>query len=267
MQEHKARRRFGQNFLVDNQIIQRILDSISAQEDQHVVEIGPGLGALTQGLAEHAGQLTLVELDRDLFAKLEQRYGNTANVQLVQGDALKVDFHQIASQHNSQRLRLVGNLPYNISTPLMFHFFGCAKVVEDMTFMLQREVATRLLAQPGSSNYGRLSVMTQFHCHGHLVVEAPPEAFNPAPKVHSAVVRLIPHTPPLEDPVAQRCFADIVRDAFSQRRKTLRNSLRRRLSIELIEQAGINPGERPEKLSVENFVQLTQVALEHGETP
>jgi 16S rRNA (adenine1518-N6/adenine1519-N6)-dimethyltransferase len=264
MQEHKARRRFGQNFLVDNQIIQRILDSIAPQHDQHVVEIGPGLGALTEGLAEASGQLTLVELDRDLFARLEQRFGTEERVKLVQGDALKVDFYDIAASHSRQRLRLVGNLPYNISTPLMFHFFEHAAVVDDMTFMLQREVALRLLAAPGSANYGRLSVMTQFHCHGHLVVEAPPEAFNPAPKVHSAVVRLIPHTPPLEAPEAQRCFADIVRDAFSQRRKTLRNSLRRRLSAEHIEQAGINPGERPEKLSVENFVQLTQVALQQG---
>lgn len=273
-EQHKARRRFGQNFLIDQQIIDRILQSVAVAEDQDIVEIGPGLGALTEGLASKAGTFTMVELDRDLAQKLSQRYGDQPQIQLVQADALKVDFTALAhklTQHNhtsttagSRKLRIVGNLPYNISTPLMFHFFKHASVISDMTFMLQREVALRLLATPGSSNYGRLSVMTQFHCHGEYLLEVPPEAFRPAPKVHSAVVRLIPHTPPLNTEAEQTCFATLVREAFSQRRKTLRNGLRNSMNVEQIEAAGIQPSQRPETLSVEDFVRLTQSALKQS---
>lgn len=273
MHDHQARRRFGQNFLIDTQVIGQILAAIAPKPNQHLVEIGPGLGALTQGLAAAAGQLTLVELDRDLFARLQQQFAAQSHVHLIQGDALKVDFTQLAQDAlpanpaiTTRQIRLIGNLPYNISTPLLFHFFKHAAVVEDMSFMLQREVALRILAAPNTEDYGRLSVMAQFHCRGELLLAVPPEAFKPAPKVHSAVIRLVPQAPPLTDPVAQGCFSDLVRHAFSQRRKTLRNSLRQHLSAEQISAAGIDPGRRAETLSVTDFVALTKLALEQGKS-
>ena len=274
MQEHhKARRRFGQNFLIDQHTISHILQSVSVQAHQDIVEIGPGLGALTAGLAEQAGTFTMIELDRDLAAKLQQKYADHKQVRLIQQDALKVDLSELSTQlkrdfpavssatETQRKLRIVGNLPYNISTPLMFHIFKHAKFIQDMTFMLQREVAARILATPGSSNYGRLSVMAQFYCDGEWVLDVPPEAFKPAPKVHSAVIKLTPHPLPLSSIAAQECFARIVREAFSQRRKTLRNGLRNSLNAEQIESAGIQASQRPETLSLDDFVRLSQVAL------
>ncbi|GAB4196001.1 MAG: 16S rRNA (adenine(1518)-N(6)/adenine(1519)-N(6)) -dimethyltransferase RsmA [Wenzhouxiangellaceae bacterium] len=255
---HRARRRFGQNFLHDANTIKRIIAAIAASQDDHVVEIGPGQGALTEGLAATAGKLTLIELDRDLGAVLQQRFASQDHIELIMADALKVDLGAIA---DNGRLRLVGNLPYNISTPLLFHFFRYAAVISDMTLMLQKEVALRLLAEANTADYGRLSVMSRFYCRGELLLAVPPGAFRPAPKVDSAVVRLYPTPPPFSDASAQSAFADVVRHAFGQRRKTLRNSLRPLLSADQITTAGIDPGRRAETLDLDDYVALTRTYL------
>ncbi len=250
---HRARKRFGQNFLIDQGVIAKIVSAIGPRQNQHLVEIGPGLGALTLPLAESGAMLTAVELDRDLVERLKQDFRQFKNLQLVCGDALKLDFAEIFA--GEDRLRIVGNLPYNISTPLIFHLLKFAARIQDMHFMLQKEVVDRMAAQPGASEYGRLSVMVQYHCRVRSLLAVPAGSFDPQPRVHSAVVQLHPTA---HDPVSksEACLDRIVRAAFNNRRKTVRNCLRAELSEEQILQQGIDPGLRPENLSVQDYVKL-----------
>ena len=250
---HRPRKRFGQNFLHDPQVIQRIVDSIRPREGQRMVEIGPGEGALTGELLPILGQLDVVELDRDLIPILESRYSGLGELRIHQADALKFDFCQLSP--GAAQLRVVGNLPYNISTPLLFHLLEMSHCIQDMHFMLQKEVVERITAKPGSGQYGRLSVMMQYHCDTEMLFTVGPGAFRPAPKVDSAVVRLIPHRQP---PVAvdPEILSQLVSRAFGQRRKTLRNNLKGVLDASAIEALGIDPGIRPERLSLEEFARL-----------
>jgi 16S rRNA (adenine1518-N6/adenine1519-N6)-dimethyltransferase len=217
---HVARKRFGQHFLVDESIIDGIVRAIGPRPGQALVEIGPGLGALTQPLLERAGALTVIELDRDLAARLRQRPGLT----VIESDVLKVDFAAVADAAG-QPLRLVGNLPYNISSPILFHLLPFAQRVQDQHFMLQKEVVERMAAPPGSKTYGRLSVMLQWRYRIDEVLDVPPEAFDPPPRVDSAVVRMVPLEADPSVDVAR--LETLVAVAFSQRRKVLRNTLGR----------------------------------------
>jgi 16S rRNA (adenine1518-N6/adenine1519-N6)-dimethyltransferase len=251
---HRARKRFGQNFLQDPGIIHRIARSIQASSNDHIVEIGPGQGALTADLLASGCQLDALELDRDLIPILQQRFKNAANFHLQQGDALTFDFSSL--QSDSEKLRVVGNLPYNISTPLIFHLLNQQQLIKDMYFMLQREVVNRLAAAPGSKNYGRLGVMTQYYCQVESLFEVPPEAFNPKPKVQSAIVRLVPHQQLPHPAENVETLQSILRTVFNQRRKTLRNSLKNTLRSEQLEALAINPGARPETLTLQQFVAI-----------
>lgn len=251
--QHRARKRFGQNFLHDAGVIYRILRSIHARPGQRLVEIGPGQGALTEGLVDSGAQLDVIELDQDLVPLLKMRFGLNPQFTLHQGDAMKFDFAALA---NGERLRVVGNLPYNISTPLIFHLLEHASVIEDMHFMLQKEVVERLAAQPGSGDWGRLSIMVQYFCSVEHLFNVGPGAFNPPPKVDSAIVRLVPHRILPHPARDHRLLERVVREAFNQRRKTLRNTLKNLLSSEDIAAAGVDGSLRPEQLDLAAFVRL-----------
>ncbi|PPD38557.1 MAG: 16S rRNA (adenine(1518)-N(6)/adenine(1519)-N(6))-dimethyltransferase [Methylobacter sp.] len=251
---HTPRKRFGQNFLHDHSVINDIISSIAAHADEHWVEIGPGMGALTGPLLKTGITLDVVELDRDLVALLSNKFSQETRLTIHSADALNFDFSQLVK--DNEKLRVIGNLPYNISTPLMFHLLESTSCIEDMHFMLQKEVVDRICAAPGSKQYGRLSVMMQYYCEPELLFVVPPESFDPAPKVMSAVVKLIPHQPP---PVAVRDPAQLSRlvtEAFSQRRKTLRNSLSKVLTAEQIQSVGIDPSVRAETLALADFARL-----------
>jgi 16S rRNA (adenine1518-N6/adenine1519-N6)-dimethyltransferase len=251
---HTARKRFGQNFLHDEYIIQQIVSAIRPEKGQNMVEIGPGLGALTEPVCELLDNLTVVELDRDLAARLSTHPFLSSKLKIIQEDALKFDFEQLAESTNP--LRIFGNLPYNISTPLMFHLFDYASVVHDMHFMLQREVVNRLAASPGGKDYGRLSVMAQYYCQVIPVLEVPPSAFKPAPKVDSAIVRLLPYK---EKPIKVNNVEQlqtVCKLAFNQRRKTIRNSLQAIISDEQLATAGVSPDLRAENLSLKDYAAL-----------
>ena len=254
MSSHKARKRFGQNFLHDEVIIHRIIQAIAPRKGEHMVEIGPGLGALTGHLLAASENLDVVELDRELLPGLLKRFSSGEGFRLHQGDALAFDF---ASLHSGNLpLRLVGNLPYNISTPLIFYLLSFTGIIKDMHFMLQKEVVNRLVATPNGKNFGRLSVMVQYYCHAELVLHVAPDAFTPSPKVQSAFVRLTPHKT-LPHPCSNvKLLETIVREAFSLRRKTLRNSLKSIISSAQLESIGINPRLRAENLSLELFVHI-----------
>ena len=251
--KHRARKRFGQNFLRDPLVIQRILDTVNPQPGQLIVEVGPGLGALTEPLAESGAELHLLEIDRDLAAELELRYRDRPAVWVHTGDVLRMDLAEVSG---GRPFRLLGNLPYNISTPLIFHVLEWSALVQDMHFMLQQEVVDRLAAAPGSKARGKLSVMCQYRCKVQALFTVPPEAFTPAPKVHSAIVRLTPHRQPPVRVDDQAAFESVVSRAFSMRRKTLRNSLRGLLDAAAIERAGVDPGARAETLDLEQFAAL-----------
>ncbi len=250
---HRPRKRFGQNFLHDRHVIDRILRAVAPQPGDPLVEIGPGQGALTGALLHAAGRLEAVEMDRDLVPALEERFSGVGEFRVHQGDALAFDFRRC---HQGTGLRLVGNLPYNISTPLLFHLLAQAGAIRDMHFMLQREVVDRMVAQPGSRTYGRLSVMVQYQCRVERLFTVPPGAFRPAPAVDSAVVRLQPR--PEVDPAGDeaRHLARVVTAAFAQRRKTLRNTLRGVLTAEDMEACGVDPTQRAEQLTLDTFLQL-----------
>lgn len=217
--KHIPRKRFGQNFLVDDAIIDGIVSAIAPRAGEPMVEIGPGLMALTQPLLERLGHLTVIELDRDLAARLRSRQG----LNVVESDVLKVDFTALAATLGVPRLRVVGNLPYNISSPILFHLLDHVDVVQDQHFMLQKEVIDRMVAQPATAAYGRLSVMLQWRYAMENVLFVPPESFNPPPKVDSAVVRMLPHAEPAA--LNRSVLEALVQVAFSQRRKILRNTL------------------------------------------
>ena len=258
---HRARRRFSQNFLHDRAQIARIVGAIDPKPGEALIEIGPGLGALTGSLVEAAGRLTAVELDRDLAQRLRERF-TPEQLDLVEGDALKVDWANLVGGIHKP-VRIVGNLPYHVSTPLLFALVPIADRVVDQHFLLQREVVDRIVAAPETEDYGRLSVMLQFRYRAESLFDIGPGAFTPAPKVWSSVVRLVPR-PVAELPdVDPRAFARVVTAAFSQRRKTLRNALGQLLDEVRIRAAGVDPMRRGETLDVEAFVRLARdVALE-----
>ncbi|MDH3354707.1 MAG: 16S rRNA (adenine(1518)-N(6)/adenine(1519)-N(6))-dimethyltransferase RsmA [Chromatiales bacterium] len=262
-QTHRPRKRFGQNFLHDHSILQRIDHAIRPKPTDQIVEIGPGLGALTQYLIEGSGQIDAVELDRDLIEPLERRFGS--KLTLHNSDALKFDFCSLRKE--GEKLRIIGNLPYNISTPILFRLFEQRACIKDMYFMLQQEVVQRIAAPPGSKSYGRLSIMAQYYCKTENLFHVPPEAFNPPPKVHSAIIRLTPHLHPPVEVTDLKQFEDIVRQAFSQRRKTLRNTLKKLISAEQLIELGVNPTERPEQITIEQYAlisnQITRTTINH----
>jgi len=254
---HRAKKRFGQNFLVDSHIIDRIISAIRPARDDTLIEIGPGLGALTRPLCVLLDRLDVIELDRDLVRRLEQTRSNGCVLNIHNADALDFDFTALHAQTGAaQKLRIVGNLPYNISTPLLFHLIEHRDVIGDMHFMLQKEVVERIAAEPGTRDYGRLTVMIQFYCSVTPLFAVPAAAFEPAPKVESAVIRLVPAPFPGGEMIDHALLETLVRKAFSQRRKTLRNTLKGLCSEALIQQAGIRPQQRPEELSVSDFVSL-----------
>ncbi len=249
---HTPRKRFGQNFLIDDGIIHAIVNLIHPQSDQTVVEIGPGLGALTQPLLERLPHLHAVELDRDIIARLQKMYP-PERLSLHAGDALKFDFASLGTD-----LRIVGNLPYNISSPLLFRLMDFAAQIRDMHFMLQKEVVARMTAEPSSHDYGRLSVMLQRRFHLECLLDVPPAAFNPTPKVDSAVVRLIPKTPHEIVALDEALFSRVVMAAFAQRRKTLRNTLAGILTGDDFAKLQIDSGQRAENLALIDYQNITQ---------
>ena len=251
MSKHRARKRFGQHFLVDAGVIDAILRAIAPGPSDTVVEIGPGQGALTESLARAAGHLHLVELDRDLAAALQNRWHDSANVTVHEADALKFDFAGLG-----QDLRVVGNLPYNISTPLLFHLLDQRDQIRDMHFMLQKEVVDRISAPPGGKAYGRLSVMLQAYLVAESLFDVPPEAFVPRPAVNSAVLRLYSLPSKVARPADDVLLGDVLKSAFGQRRKTLRNSLKGKVAESDLAASGIDPGARAEAIPVEAWLRL-----------
>ncbi len=257
-----ARKRFGQHFLHDQTVIQRIVAALHPQPGEHLVEIGPGRGALTRPLLAAVGALDVVELDRDLIPLLERQYAGLGELRIHQADALRFDFTTLVK--NGERLRIVGNLPYNISTPLLFHLLAQMQVIQDMHFMLQKEVVLRMVAAPGGKDYGRLSVMLQYRCEMEKLFTVGAGAFSPPPKVESAVVRMTPRAQPAVRLDDEATFARVVSAAFAQRRKTLRNSLKALLTEQEIRALGIAPDARAETLSLEAFAALSNaVAAQH----
>jgi 16S rRNA (adenine1518-N6/adenine1519-N6)-dimethyltransferase len=253
--EHQARKRFGQNFLHDAHVIRKILHAIAPQADQRLLEIGPGQGALTIPLVNSGATLDVVELDRDLAGWLQNHFADCERFTLHVGDVLKFDLHTLTQEPRS--IRVIGNLPYNISTPCLFHLLESEALIDDMTFMLQKEVVQRLAATPDDDEYGRLSVMVQYFCSVEHLFDVPPGAFKPAPKVTSAIVRLRPHRHTKVQAVDTVLLREVVRTAFSQRRKTLRNCLKP-LIVDLDAQAlPVDLSLRPENLSVADYVNLS----------
>jgi 16S rRNA (adenine1518-N6/adenine1519-N6)-dimethyltransferase len=250
--KHIPRKRFGQHFLTDRAIIEAIVRAIAPQAGQAMVEIGPGLAALTQPLAERLGHLTVIELDRDLAAQLRPH----PQLTVVQGDVLKVDFRQFPVVEGG-RLRVVGNLPYNISTPILFHLMEVADLVEDQHFMLQKEVIDRMIARPSTSDYSRLSVMLQWRYTMENVLFVPPQSFDPPPRVDSAVVRMVPLAAP--EVIDGKLFSELVRVAFSQRRKLLRHSLGRWLEQRQFS-GTFDLQRRAEEVPVTEYIALAQTA-------
>ncbi len=259
-QAHKARKRFGQNFLHDHGIIRRIVACIGPKKGQRIVEIGPGKGALTEGIISVTERMDVVELDRDLIPILKVNLFRYPDLTVHEADAMKFDFASLAT--DEQAIRVVGNLPYNISTPLIFHLLSQAEVIEDMHFMLQKEVVDRLAARPGDSLYGRLSVMAQYYCAVESLFIVGPESFDPAPKVDSAIVRMTPHRTMPYQVADIKKLEDMVRIGFHQRRKTLRNNYKGVLDNDDFENLNIDPSLRPERLDVEDFVNITNYVIQ-----
>ncbi len=273
--KHIPKKRFGQNFLADQNVLHEIIRAIAPKVDDLMVEIGPGQGAMTRLLLEHLDRLQVVELDRDLVALLTKQF-SADKLQIYSGDALQFDFasisHVIADtdelpaaaegrgseqERPLRRLRVVGNLPYNISSPLLFHLADCADIVIDQHFMLQKEVVERMVAEPGSRDYGRLSVMLQWRYRMDLLFIVPPEAFDPPPKVESAIVRMVPIDSPLA--CRRQLLEQVVTKAFSQRRKVIRNCLAGMFSEQQLIDAGIDPQLRPEAIALPQYVALAQM--------
>ncbi|OPH36988.1 16S rRNA (adenine(1518)-N(6)/adenine(1519)-N(6))-dimethyltransferase RsmA [Moraxella atlantae] len=276
---HQPRKRFGQNFLHDAGVIGQIVDAIAPNPDDLLLEIGPGMGALTEPLLDGVKRLTVVELDTDLADSLRIRIGANSHTGLtiVKANALQVDYRALYRDmaaaagleptKQDKKLRVVGNLPYNISTPLLFYLIGFADVIDDMHFMLQKEVVERITAAPDSAEYGRLSVMMQYYCDTEYLLTVPNGAFRPAPKVTSAVFRLRPYR---DKPLIARdeaLFAHVVREAFNHRRKSLRAIFKKPANLPSVsetqlEQIGLAPMARPENLNVADFVQLSDAITE-----
>ncbi|NQW93603.1 MAG: 16S rRNA (adenine(1518)-N(6)/adenine(1519)-N(6))-dimethyltransferase RsmA [Polaromonas sp.] len=249
--KHIPRKRFGQHFLTDRGIIEDIVQAIAPQAGQVMVEIGPGLGAMTQPLVERLGHLTVIELDRDLAVLLRKK----SELTVIESDVLRVDFRALADVAKT-RIRVVGNLPYNISTPILFHLLDVADVVEDQHFMLQKEVIDRMVAKPSTSDYSRLSVMLQWRYRMENVLFVPPTSFDPPPRVDSAIVRMLPHAAP--ELLDVTLFSELVRVAFSQRRKLLRHSLGKWLEARNFS-GEFNLQRRAEEVPVAEYIELAQL--------
>lgn len=254
---HKARKRFGQNFLQDTNIIHQIIMAISPQPSDQLVEIGPGQGAITEPLLASQCSLDVVELDRDLVDRLAKQFSDAERFTLHSADALEFDFSSLSKE--GKKLRIVGNLPYNISTPIMFHLLEQKANIQDMHFMLQKEVVNRLQAKPGSKQFGRLTIMVQLYCDVEALFDVDPECFFPRPAVMSSIVRLTPHTSQKHQINDKPLFERVVAQAFSQRRKTIRNSLKNTCSEEQLLAANIKPTARAETLSIDDFVRLVNL--------
>jgi len=272
--QHFAKKRFGQNFLVDNSVIHNIVDSINPQEQDLMIEIGPGLGAMTKPLLSRLDKLNVIELDRDIIPKLINSciFANVENKNKLivnEIDVLKFNFEEFHANNTSneeankeQKLRIVGNLPYNISTPVLFHLLHYRDLILDMHFMLQKEVVDRIVSAPGNKHYGRLSVMLQTYCATQALFEVPPYAFEPAPKVDSAILRLQPNHQ-FDNKIHDfSAYEKLIRQAFSQRRKTLKNTLKNTCTVSQIEQAGLSSTQRAEELSTSDFVKLYEVTYQ-----
>lgn len=256
---HQARKRFGQNFLHDPGVIEQIIRAINPKPDDAIVEIGPGLGALTEEILAVNPRLQVVELDRDLIPVLRTKFFNYPEFRIHEADALKFDFSELMVD---RPLRIIGNLPYNISTPLIFHLLAQADVVQDMHFMLQKEVVQRMAAVPGDNNYGRLGIMTQYFCKVQPLFEVGSGAFRPAPKVDSAIVRLVPHRTLPHPAKDLATLQAVVRTAFNARRKTLRKALGGMVSVAQLQNLGINDGLRPENLALADYVAIADLLVE-----
>ena len=255
---HRARKRFGQHFLVDEGVLQRIVDVIRPAAEDCLLEVGPGPGALTRYLYGTTGRYLAIELDRDLIGPLKAAF---PALELISADILKVDLESTLAPY---RWRLVGNLPYNISSPLLLKLFGNLDRIRDMHFMFQRELGARLSAHPGTRDWGRLSVITQYHCEVDSLFDVGPESFSPPPKVHSQVVRLVPRE--MVESVDMACLSEVVRLAFSARRKRITNGLKT-LNVDW-DLAGVGLQQRPDELSVSDFVRLANAVTDDrvGET-
>jgi 16S rRNA (adenine1518-N6/adenine1519-N6)-dimethyltransferase len=260
--QHRARKRFGQNFLHDRRVIERIVDAIDPQPGQSIVEIGPGQAALTRELVRRAGHITAIEIDRDLAAWLREEF-TAQQLTLVEADALKLDWASLATPS----LRVVGNLPYNISSPLLFRLMECAERVIDQHFMLQKEVVDRMVAPPGSKTYGRLSVMLQVRYRLTKLFDVPRGAFNPPPKVTSSIVRMVPRPADELPAIDFGCFGRVVAAAFNQRRKILKNALSDVAGEEAFRAADVDPLARAETLAVDDFVRLARAVADPTRLP
>jgi 16S rRNA (adenine1518-N6/adenine1519-N6)-dimethyltransferase len=254
IESYPIRKRFGQNFLCDQNIIEEIINIIKPQRNDHIIEIGPGKGALTIPIIKFIKKLDVIEIDKNL-ANLLKKNINNKYLTIYEEDALKFNYAKL----NYFDLRIIGNLPYNISTPLLFHLLSFKKIIKDMLFMLQKEVVDRICAQRGTKEYGRLSVTLQYYCEVESKLIIGPEAFHPAPKVDSAIIRITPRQKPKYQLSSEDCFEIIVREAFSQRRKTLRNGLKKYLNETNIKEIGIPLNERAENLKVKDFVNLSNL--------
>lgn len=257
---HIPRKRFGQHFLHDKTIIQRLVDAISPSTEDHIVEIGPGQGALTAPILKKTHRMDVVELDRDLIPALKLRCKELGELSVYEGDALEFDFAQLF--RDAKPMRLIGNLPYNISTPLIFHLLKYATHIQDMHFMLQKEVVDRMAAKVGNDAYGRLGIMVQYHCQVVALFDVPPGAFYPPPQVQSSIVKLIPYHPIPHHAHDYEHFSKLVKLAFSQRRKTLRNCLKTLLQDEDWQRVNVDPQLRPEQLRMEDYVKLSNALVE-----
>jgi len=254
--QHRAKKRFGQNFLVDANIIDKIIHSINPQAEDHIIEIGPGLGALTQPLLKTLIRLDAIELDRDVIPQLKTLEGSE-KLHIHNIDVLAFDFTEFKqSNFEHGKLRIIGNLPYNISTAVLFHLVSHRNCIHDLHFMLQKEVVERIAASAGSKDYGRLSVMMQLYFRINPLFTVAPQCFRPVPRVESAIIRMVPRASPAISHGEHDAFAALVRQAFSQRRKTLKNTLRDLCDTGQIDAAGIDSGKRPQELNVDDYIKL-----------
>ena len=255
---HRHKKKFGQNFLNNPRVVEQMIQVIQPQKDQHFVEIGPGEAALTLPLLDQVGQLDLIEIDFDLHNKLRQWLGSAPHWRLHPVDALTFDYHTLVTpETHGSELRMVGNLPYNISTPLLFHLAKFHPQIIDMHFMLQKEVVERICATPGQKTFGRLSVMMQYACHTQALFEVGPDNFTPPPKVHSAIVRLAPRRTRTLEAQDFVHFSKLVKQAFSQKRKTLKNTLKPMADSAMFDALNISPQQRAEQCSVEDFIRMS----------
>lgn len=252
---HQARKRFGQHFLHDQSVIDAILRAVDPQPGENLIEIGPGQGALTYPLLERCKELVAIELDRDLVPVLSKKAASLGKLEIINADVLEFELSSLAG---NEVYRVLGNLPYNISTPLMFHLLESVQLIQDMHFMVQKEVALRIVAQPGDANYGRLSVMLQYQCDCHYLLDVAPASFKPPPRVDSAVIRLVPYDTPEHEIGDYSIFSRIVQLAFGQRRKTISNSLKPVLDRHSIAACDIDPGLRAENLHLTDFASLSR---------